>query len=81
MMSGTGRQTTRFREDARTIVAESTGADDRDVVIFCGSGATAAINKIIPGFESECSIGIGQPARLVKESGASSAPGGFHWSV
>jgi selenocysteine lyase/cysteine desulfurase len=47
MMSGTGRQTTRFREDARQIVADAVGADDRDVVIFCGSGATAAINKLI----------------------------------
>ncbi len=47
MMSGTGRQTTRFREDAREIIAEAVGADDRDVVIFCGSGATAAVNKII----------------------------------
>lgn len=47
MMSGTGRQTTQFREDAREIIAEAVGADDRDVVIFCGSGATAAINKMI----------------------------------
>ncbi len=46
-MSGTGRQTTQFRDDAREIIAEAVGADDRDVVIFCGSGATAAINKII----------------------------------
>ena len=47
MMSGTGRQTTRFREDARALIGEAVGADDRDVVIFCGSGATAAINKLI----------------------------------
>ena len=47
MMSGTGRQTTKFREDARDLVAEAVGADERDVVIFCGSGATAAINKMI----------------------------------
>ena len=47
MMSGTGRQTTRFREEAREIIARAVGADDRDVVIFCGSGATAAINKMI----------------------------------
>ena len=46
-MSGTGRQTTRFREDAREIIADAVGADERDVVIFCGSGATAAINKMI----------------------------------
>lgn len=45
--SGTGLQTTRFREDARAIIEESVGADARDVVIFCGSGATGAINKLI----------------------------------
>jgi hypothetical protein len=45
--SGTGMQTTRFREDARRIVRESVGADDSDAVIFCGSGATGAINRLI----------------------------------
>jgi selenocysteine lyase/cysteine desulfurase len=45
--SGTGLQTTRFREDARQIIKEAIGADDKDVVIFCGSGATAAINRLI----------------------------------
>lgn len=46
--SGTGRQTTQFREDARRIVLDSVHGDaDKDVVIFCGSGATAAINKLI----------------------------------
>lgn len=45
--SGTGLQTTRFREDARQIIREAVGGDDRDVVIFCGSGATGAIHKLI----------------------------------
>jgi selenocysteine lyase/cysteine desulfurase len=45
--SGTGLQTTRFREDARRIVKDAVGGGDDDVVIFCGSGATAAINKLI----------------------------------
>jgi selenocysteine lyase/cysteine desulfurase len=45
--SGTGLQTTRFREDAREIVARSVGATEEDVVIFVGSGATGAINKLI----------------------------------
>src|SRR5437867_655121 len=34
--SGTGLQTTRFREDARRIVKQSVGASDDDAVIFCG---------------------------------------------
>jgi selenocysteine lyase/cysteine desulfurase len=45
--SGTGLQTTRFREDARETIARAVGADLDDVVIFCGSGATAAVNKLI----------------------------------
>ncbi len=45
--SGTGRQTTRFREDARAIIARAVGASDDDVVIFCGAGATGAINKLV----------------------------------
>ncbi len=45
--SGTGLQTTRFREDAREIIKCSVGADERDVVIFTGSGATGAIHKLI----------------------------------
>jgi len=45
--SGTGLQTTRFREDAREVIRAAVGADERDVVIFCGSGATGAIHKLI----------------------------------
>jgi selenocysteine lyase/cysteine desulfurase/CRP-like cAMP-binding protein len=45
--SGTGRQTTHYREDARQIIRECMGADEDDAVIFCGSGATGAINKLI----------------------------------
>jgi selenocysteine lyase/cysteine desulfurase len=45
--SGTGLQTTRFREDARRIVKEAVGGAEGDCVIFCGSGATAAIDKLV----------------------------------
>jgi selenocysteine lyase/cysteine desulfurase len=45
--SGTGLQTTRLREDARAIVREAVGGDDETVVIFCGSGSTGAINKLV----------------------------------
>ena len=46
--SGTGLQTTRFREDARDIIREAVGADRDDyAVIFCGSGSTAAVDKLI----------------------------------
>ncbi len=45
--SGTGLQTTRLREDARRIIRDSVGGDDDTVVIFCGSGSTGAIDKLI----------------------------------
>src|SRR6478672_5946703 len=45
--SGTGLQTTRLREDARRIIRDAVGGDDETVVIFCGSGSTAAIDKLI----------------------------------
>ena len=44
--SGTGLQTTRLREDARRIIRAALNARDA-AVIFCGSGSTAAINKLV----------------------------------
>jgi selenocysteine lyase/cysteine desulfurase len=45
--SGTGRQTTRFREDARALIGEAFGASDDHVVLFCGSGSTGAIDRMV----------------------------------
>ena len=45
--SGTGRQTTQFRHDAREVIHQAVGGGPDDLVIFCGSGATGAINKLI----------------------------------
>ena len=45
--SGTGLQTTRLREDARRIIRHSVNGDDSTCVIFCGSGSTAAINRLV----------------------------------
>ena len=45
--SGTGLQTTRFRDDARHIIHQACGCGDEDIVIFTGSGATSAIHKLI----------------------------------
>jgi len=45
--SGTGRQTTRFREDARRIIGDCVRATGEHAVLFCGSGSTAAIDKLI----------------------------------
>jgi len=45
--SGTGLQTTRFRDEARGIIRDALGATDDHAVIFCGSGMTGAINKLV----------------------------------
>jgi selenocysteine lyase/cysteine desulfurase len=45
--SGSGLQTTRFREDARQIIRECVGAGGEHVVLFCGSGSTGAIDRMI----------------------------------
>ena len=46
--SGTGLQTTRFREDARRIVRNAVGGTAAEhAVIFCGSGSTAAVDKLV----------------------------------
>lgn len=45
--SGTGLQTTRLREDARAAIHRSVHGTDDTVVIFAGSGSTAAIDKLV----------------------------------
>jgi selenocysteine lyase/cysteine desulfurase len=45
--SGTGLQTTRLREDARRVIRDAVGGDDDTTVLFCGSGSTGAIDKLI----------------------------------
>jgi selenocysteine lyase/cysteine desulfurase len=45
--SGTGLQTSHFREDARAIIRDCVGATDEHAVLFCGSGSTGAIAKLV----------------------------------
>jgi selenocysteine lyase/cysteine desulfurase len=45
--SGTGLQTTRFREDARAIIKRCVGAGEEHALIFSGSGTTGAIDRLI----------------------------------
>src|ERR1700759_3264256 len=45
--SATGRRTTALREEARATIHRSVNGGDEDVVLFCGSGATGAIDKLI----------------------------------
>ncbi len=46
--SGTGLQTTRFREEARGIIRNSVGASvGEHAVIFAGSGSTGAVDRLV----------------------------------
>jgi selenocysteine lyase/cysteine desulfurase len=45
--SATGRRTTELREEARRIVHRAVNGGDDDVVVFCGTGATGAIDKLV----------------------------------
>jgi selenocysteine lyase/cysteine desulfurase len=46
--SGTGLQTTRFREEAREVIRRAVGASlDEHAVIFAGSGSTGAVDRLV----------------------------------
>ncbi|MBN7798736.1 aminotransferase class V-fold PLP-dependent enzyme [Parahaliea mediterranea] len=45
--SRTGAATTRLREEARAEVRRGLNAGPLDSVLFCGSGATAAVNRLV----------------------------------
>src|SRR5262245_7841547 len=51
--SATGLHMTALREDARRVIHRAVGGADDDVVLFCGSGSTAAIDKLIRVLELE----------------------------
>src|SRR5512135_2657875 len=62
--SGTGRQTTRFREEARRIIRDALGANaEEHAVIFAGSGCTGAIDRLV-GI-----LGLRIPAELDERHG------------
>jgi selenocysteine lyase/cysteine desulfurase len=45
--SAVGRRTTALREEARRTIHRAVNGSDDDAVIFCGSGATGAIDKLV----------------------------------
>ncbi|MBU6473423.1 MAG: aminotransferase class V-fold PLP-dependent enzyme [Alphaproteobacteria bacterium] len=45
-----GAYSTHLRHSARAAIARSCGADSRHAVIFCGAGATAALNRLVTLF-------------------------------
>src|SRR6266545_167098 len=72
--SGTGLQTTRLREDARRLIRDAVGGTDDDVVIFCGSGATAAVNKLVGILELRLPAGLADRYRLLDRIPAGQRP-------
>ena len=66
--SGTGRATTTLREDARAIIASCVGASEEDVVLFTGTGATGAIDKLIGV------LGLKRSSHSEQEAAAAGAP-------
>jgi selenocysteine lyase/cysteine desulfurase len=60
-VSSTGRVMTRLREQSRDVIRRAVGAGPDDVVLFVGSGATAAVNKLV-GL-----LGISIPEPLERE--------------
>lgn len=64
--SFTGRQSTLLRESARKAIKKSVGADEDHAVVFCGSGATTGINKLIRllGLDQPC-VAAQQPVVFI----------------
>lgn len=66
-VSTTGRIMTDLRESARRVIRRAVHAEGGDEVLFCGSGATAAVNKLV-GL-----LGLRVPEPLEREYGLSRA--------
>ncbi|XP_061164658.1 uncharacterized protein LOC133173684 [Saccostrea echinata] len=49
----TSLQTTLYRHEARDIIRNSVHASEHDSVIFCGSGTTAAVHKLVHALDLE----------------------------
>ncbi len=62
--SGTGLQTSRLREDARKLIRDAVSGTEDDLVIFTGSGATAAVNKLIGILELRIPAGLDERYQL-----------------
>ena len=70
--SGTGLATSRLREDARRMIRDAVGGTGDDLVIFCGSGATAAVSKLIGILELRIPAGLDEryhPSGHIPQSG------------
>ncbi|HEY6056537.1 MAG TPA: aminotransferase class V-fold PLP-dependent enzyme [Candidatus Limnocylindrales bacterium] len=58
--SGTGLQTTRFRDEARRIIRDAVGGTDDDAVLFVGSGSTGAIDRLVRVLDLRLPAGLAE---------------------
>jgi len=73
--SGTGLQTSRFREDARAIIRTAVGGNaDDHAVIFTGSGMTGAINLLVGVLELRIPAGLDERYALRSHIPANERP-------
>lgn len=72
--SATGRMTTGLREDARSIIHRAVGGGPEDVVLFCGSGATAAVHKVVDALHLRPSSELDRRFRLRDQIPAGERP-------
>ncbi len=56
---------TRMRREARALIAECCGADERHAVIFTGSGATSGLNRLVKLFGVAEAIAAGKTVRVI----------------
>jgi selenocysteine lyase/cysteine desulfurase len=66
--SATAAQTTALREEARSVIRDAVGGGEDTVVVFTGSGATGAIDKLIT------ILGLRLPAALADRLAGAIAP-------
>ncbi|MCX2954735.1 aminotransferase class V-fold PLP-dependent enzyme [Lentzea sp. NEAU-D7] len=62
--SSTSRYTTMLREQARLLIRQSVGGTEDDLVMFCGSGATAAVTKLVGMLEIRLPAGLDEKYSL-----------------
>ena len=56
--SSTGRATTHLREQSRRLIRDAVGGAEDHLVIFTGSGATGAVNKLVGILELRLPVGL-----------------------
>lgn len=72
--SFTGAQTTAYRENARNSIRAAVNGSDDDQIIFCGAGATAAINKLIDIMNLRLPAELSERHQLLDQLPAESRP-------